>query len=188
MIKASDFKKGVVVEINNAPHIVEQIQVQTPSARGGATLYKTRFRNASTKQKVDRSLKGDDAFSEMNLERKEVQYLYKNGDAYTFMDLSDYEQFDLKADDLGEDLQYLVDDLEGITALLSDGRVLAVEMPDVVEMEVDECDPSIKGASATSRTKPATMATGLTVQVPEYIAPGDRIKIDTRNGSFVSRA
>lgn len=188
MIKASDLNKNSIININDIPHAVDSISVQTPSARGGATLYKVRFRNVQTKQKVDQTLKGDDALQEANFETREVQYLYQSGDRYAFMDLTDYSQFELVKEDIEDALPYLVDDMEGITALMSDGKVLGIRMPDVVELKVAECDPSIKGASATSRTKPATLSTGLIVQVPEYVSPDEVLRIDTRSGDFLSRA
>ena len=187
-MKACDLKKQSIILINNDPHTVEQIQVQTPSARGGATLYKVRFRNVRTKGKVDQPLKGDDALQEASLESRDVQYLYENGGLYAFMDLESYDQFELSAADLENELPYLIDDLEGIKAMISDEKVLCIRMPDVVELPITECDPSIKGASATSRTKPATCSTGLIVQVPEYIGPDEVIRVDTRTGEFLSRA
>ena len=188
MIKACNITKNSIVEIGGAPHTVESIAVQTPSARGGATLYKIRFRNIKTQQKVDQTLRGDDPFKEADFETREVQYLYKNGDIYTFMDVEDYSQIELNETEIEDVIPYLVEDMEGITALLSDGRVLGIRMPDVVVMKIEECDPSIKGASATARSKPAKMTTGLTVLVPEYISPGEVIRVDTRTNSFLSRA
>lgn len=187
MIKASDLDKSSVVEIDGLPHKVESITVQSPSARGGTSLYKIRFRNVKTRQKVDQSLKGDDQLKEAEFETREVQYLYSSGDQYTFMDLEDYEQFDLPESELEDCIPFMVEDMEGIRMLVSDGSVLTVLMPDTVELQITECDPSIKGASATARTKPATLSTGLVVQVPEYIAPGERIRVDTRNRTFLAR-
>jgi elongation factor P len=186
-IKATDLKKSSIVSINGAPHGVVSIAVQSPSARGGSSIYKVRFRNAQTGQKVDQTFKGDDQLEEVDLFRREVQYLYKNGDDYTFMDLETYDQFDLKEAEIENAIPYMIEDMEGIIALISENRVLGIVMPDTMEMEITETDPSIKGASATARTKPATLVTGLIVQVPEYISQGEVIKIDTRNDSFVSR-
>jgi len=188
MVKACNLKKSMIVEINGEPHMVEQIQVQTPSARGGATLYKVRLRHAATRQRLNQTLRGDDTLQEADFETREVQYLYKSGDRYAFMDLETYDQFELTEDDAASAIPYLIEDMEGINALMSDGRVLALNMPDVVELQIAECEPSIKGASATARTKPATLSTGLVVQVPEYIAPEDTIRIDTRSDTFLSRA
>ena len=169
MVKACELKRGHVVQMGDAPHIVEDIQVQTPSARGGATLYKMRFRNVRTKQKVDKSFRGDDALQEADFVRREVQFLYSDPSGYTFMDLEDYSQFTLSDSDAEDARPYL-------------------ELPPVVELEITETGPAVKGASATARTKPATLVTGLTVQVPEYMESNTVIRVDTRSGAFLSRA
>ncbi|RKX40904.1 MAG: elongation factor P-like protein YeiP [Verrucomicrobia bacterium] len=188
MIKACDLKKSSVIDIDGTPHIIQNISHQAPTARGGGTIYKVRFRNVSTKQKVDKTYRGEDALQETSFDSKEVQYLYLDGDRYAFMDLESYEQFELFKDDIEECLPFLIEDMEGIIALISDGKVLTLRMPDTIELEIVECPPAMKGASATSRTKPATLTTGLIVQVPEYIEPGEVIKIDTRERKYLSRA
>lgn len=188
MIKACDLKKSSVIDIDGTPHIIQKIASQSPTARGGTTIYKVRFRNVSTKQKVDQTYRSDDALQETSFDSKQVQYLYQDGDRYAFMDLENYEQFELFKEDIEECLPFLVEDMEGIIALISDGKVLTLRMPDTIELEIVECPPAMKGASATSRTKPATLTTGLIVQVPEYIEPGESIKIDTREQKFLSRA
>jgi elongation factor P len=188
MIRACDLKRGSIVSIGNAPHVVEDIVVQTPSARGGATLYKVRFRNVRTKSKVDNVYRGDDALQEASFERREVQYLYRDTAGLTFMDLSDYSQFTLPDEELGDEESYLVDGMENIFALISEGRVLGIELPPVVELTVTETGPAIKGASATARTKPATLETGLVVKVPEYLEKGECVRVDTRTGEYLSRA
>lgn len=188
MIKACDLKKSSVVEIDGVPHTIENIQLSTPTARGGNTIYRVRFRNVATEAKVDKSYKGGDALQEAYYETSEVQYLYKEGDRHTFMDLESYDQFELTEDEIEDVLPFLVEDMEGITALVSNGKVLAIRMPPVLELEIVECPPSMRGASATSRTKPATLTTGLIVQVPEHIEPGTMIKVDTEERRFLSRA
>ena len=188
MIKACDLKKSSVIDIDGTPHCIEKITQSAPTARGGSTIYKVRFRNVSTKQKVDKTYRADDALQETSFDMSQVQYLFKDGDRYTFMDLESYEQFELTEDDIQAVLPYLYEDMEGITALISDGHVLTLRMPDTIELKIVDCAPSMKGASATARTKPATLTTGLIVQVPEYIASGDVIKVDTREDKFISRA
>ena len=188
MIKASDLKTGTIVDIQGDPHILAHLQIQSPSARGGASLYKCRFRNLRTRQKVDQTLKGEDSFKEVDFEKREVQFLYREQDSYAFMDLEDYNQFSLFENELNDVGQYLVEDMEGIIALVVDGKPVAVEMPAVVDLKIQECGPSIKGASATSRTKPATLETGLIVQVPEYMSQDETIRVDTRTAKYVSRA
>jgi elongation factor P len=188
MVKASDLKKSHVIDLDGAPHCIEHITQQSPTARGGGTIYKVRFRNVSTKNKVDMTYRADDALQETSFDVKEVSYDYKNGDRYAFMDLESYESFELTEEEIEDILPFLSEGMEGITALVSSGRILTLRMPDTIEMEIVECPPAMKGASATSRTKPATLTTGLIVQVPEYIAPGEVIKVDTRERKFLSRA
>ncbi len=188
MIKACELKKSSVIDIDGTPHIIQKISSQSPTARGGTTIYKVRFRNVSTKQKVDKTYRSDDALQEATFDTKEVQYLYQDGDRYAFMDLESYDQFELFKDDIEEILPFLIEDMEGIKALISDEKVLTLQMPDTIELEIVECPPAMKGASATSRTKPATLTTGLIVQVPEYIEPGEVIKVDTKERKFLSRA
>jgi elongation factor P len=125
---------------------------------------------------------------EADCQKVRVQYSYLDGDNVVFMDIVDYSQYNLSLDDLGEDFLYITEGLEGITALLSDGKILGIELPQVVEMAIVETDPSIKGASATSRTKPAKLVTGLEIQVPEYLGTGETVKINTTTGKFMSRA
>ena len=188
MIRACDFKKGAVVQIGDDPHIVESVVVQTPSARGASTLYKVRFRNVQTKKKVDQTFKGSDVLKEADLSRRAVQYLYRDSGGCTFMDLEDYSQFTMTDADLENELPYLTDGMEGLFALVSGERVLGIELPPVVEMTVVETDPAMRGASATSRNKPAKMSTGLVVQVPEYLSAGEKILVSTQTGLFESRA
>jgi len=186
--KACDLKRGGVVEINGMPHMVKQVEAKSPSSRGAATLYKIRFINLKSGQKLDESYKGDDFIKDADCVRTEVQYSYLDGDNYVFMNLTDYSQYQLNRDDLEGRIGYLVEGLEGITALLMDGELLTIELPQTVALNIVETAPGIKGATATGRTKPAILATGIEVQVPEYLEPGETIKINTGTGKFMSRA
>ena len=188
MAKAGDLKKGMVVEINGVPHVVKQVEVRSPSSRGATTLYKVRFNNLKTGQKLDETLKGDDFFKDADCVRAKVQYSYKDGDNYIFMNMEDYSQYSLSGDELEEQKEYLTEGLEDIVALLMDDTVLAIELPSSVVLEIVETAPEIKGATATGRTKPARLTTGLEVQVPEYLKTGELIKINTLTGKFMSRA
>ena len=180
-------KKGEVVEIAGIPHVVKQLAAKRPSSRGASTLYKVRFNNLLTGQKRNESYKGDDMLKEADCEKVQVQFSYIDGNQYIFMDMEDYSQHALGLDSLEDQLEYLTDGLEGITALLVDGMIVAVDLPQSVVMEIVETSPSIKGASASARTKPATLTTGLVVQVPEYIEQGEKVKVNTTNGKFMSR-
>jgi elongation factor P len=186
--KACDLKRGVVVEINGIPHAVKNVEAKSPSSRGASTLYKIRFTNLKTGQKLDESYKGDDMLKEADCLRTTVQYLYKDGEHYMFMNLEDYSQYGLSEKELKDEIPYLVDGLEGIMALLVDGALMAIELPSSVSMKIIETAPGIKGATATGRTKPAVLATGLEVQVPEYLEPGETITVNTSTGKYMSRA
>lgn len=188
MVKACDLKKSHVIDLDGTPHIIQNITQQSPTARGGGTIYKVRFRNISTNQKVDQTYRSEDPLQETSYDKNEVQYLYKDGDRYSFMDLESYEQFELMEADIEDILPFLLEDMEGIIALVSEGQILTLQMPDTIDLEIVECPPAMKGASATSRTKPATLTTGLIVQVPEYIEPGEVVRVDTRDRKFLSRA
>jgi len=186
--KACDLKRGMVVDINGAPHAVKEVESKSPSSRGAVTLYKVRFTNLVTGQKLDDSFRGDDFLKDIDCERRQVQFSYVEGDLYTFMDMEDYSQYSLNAEDLEGQVEYLTDGLEGILALLVDGKILGIELPASVVMAIEETAPAIKGATAASRTKTARFATGLEVQVPEYLESGEQIKINTATGKFMSRA
>jgi elongation factor P len=188
MPKASDLKTGHVIELGGAPHVVKKLEAKSPSSRGASTLYKIRFNNLITGQKRDESLKGDDFLPEADCQRITVQYSYHDGEHFVFMNTEDYTQYSLDADDLEGQQDYLVEGLEGITALLVDDRIVAIDMPKSIELPIVDTAPGIKGASASARTKPATLITGLVVQVPEYIENGERVKVNSATGKFMSRA
>jgi len=188
MPKASDLKRGHIVDINNIPHAVKKVEAKSPSARGAATLYKVRFTNLKTGQKLDESFKGDDLLKEIDCTRVEVQYSYMDGESYVFMNMEDYSQYNLNPDELEGQTEYLLEGLEGITALLVEGNILGIELPQSVNLEVIDTAPGIKGASASARTKPAKLSTGVEVQVPEYLETGEIIKVNTETGKFMSRA
>jgi elongation factor P len=186
-MKASDIKKGIVIEADGASVFISEVQVQTASSRSGNTLYKVRGRNVVTRQKFQGSFKGDEVVQTVDFERRPVQFLYQDTDGCTFMDRDTFEQhsFDLEA--LEAERPYLTDGLEGIYALVVDGTAVGIELPATVVLDVLDCSPTMKGASASARNKPATTNTGLVVQVPEYLAAGDRIKVNTVTGEFMSR-
>jgi elongation factor P len=189
MIKACELTRNGIVSINGAPYIVEELKISTPSARGAASIFRFRLRNLITKAKLDQACHGDDKFEELDFEKRQVQFLYKEqGNAYAFMDTSDYSQFSLTADELGEQVYYLLEDMDDIRALVVNGTPVAIELPPNVVLEIADCEPTMKGQTVTARTKTATLQTGLSVQVPEYITPGEKVKIDTRTGEFLGRA
>ncbi|MEI6542780.1 MAG: elongation factor P-like protein YeiP [Methylococcales bacterium] len=187
MAKASELKRGMVVEINGVPHMVKQFDAKSPSSRGASTLYKIRFTNLKTGQKLDESLKGDDFLKDSDLVRAKVQFSYVDGESYIFMDLEDYTQYTLSREDLDDQVNYLTEGLEGIVALLIDGVILGIELPSSVILGILETAPSIKGATASGRTKTARLVTGIEVQVPEYLEVDDLIKVNTESGKYMAR-
>ena len=185
---AKDIKPGSVVNYNDAPCIIENVNVQSPSARGAATLYKYRARNLLTKQKTDITLKGGESLDEANFERRPVKFMYADGTHLHFLDDTDYNQYPLPKEDLEDETQYLTESLEGIMALIYNDECIGVQLPATVHLTITECDPAVRGNSATSRTKSAKLETGLVVQVPEYLKQGEVVKVDTRTGQYLSRA
>ena len=189
MPKACELSRNSIVSIDGAPHVVESLRVTTPSARGAATLFKFRFRNLLTKAKLDQTCKGDDKFGDLDFDRRAVQFLYKeHDDTYTFMDAEDYSQFSLTAEELDEQTGYLTEELEGIKALVVNGRPVAIDLPAAVVLKIASCEPTLKGQTATARTKTARTETGLVVHVPEYVTEGESVRVDTRTGEFLGRA
>lgn len=188
MPKASELKRGIVVDIDGVPHAVKQIEAKSPSSRGASTLYKIRFKNLQTGQKLDESYKSDDLLKEADCVREPIQYSYKDGDKHIFMNTENYSQYEVDADDIEDLIGYITEGLEGMSALIMDGVLLSIELPQSVDMEIVDTVPGIKGATATGRTKPATLSTGIEVQVPEYLDIGEVIKINTGTGKFMSRA
>ena len=185
---AKEIKRGAVVNYNDAPCMIESLTVQTPSARGAATFYKYRARNLITKQKVDITLRGTESLDEADFERRAIKYLYADATHLHFMDSENYEQYDLAKEDVADESDYLTEELEGVAALIYNDQCVGIQVPMTVELKVTECDPGVRGNSATSRTKPATLQTGLVVQVPEYLSQGEIVKVDTRTGEYLSRA
>lgn len=184
---AKDIKNGTVVNYHDAPCMIETISVQSPSARGAATIYKYRARNLVTKAKIDIVLRGGESLEEANFERRPIKFMYADASHMHFLDQQDYNQYSLNCLDLKDESQYLTENLEGVQALIYNDECVGLQLPVVVELKVTQCDPGVRGNSATGRTKPATLETGLVVHVPEYMTQGDVVKVDTRTGEFLSR-
>lgn len=187
-MKANEIKKGLVINQDNKKILIKKVIVQSPSSRSGSTLYKITGSDISSGQKFERRYKGDEVITPVEVSRRSVQLLFRDTDFYTFMDSENYEQFTLPAVALLDEKNFLYDGLEGLSALISDGELLGIELPTTMSLEISECAPGLKAASSSARTKPATLTTGLIVQVPEYLTPGEIIKINTETREFISRA
>ncbi len=187
MITTSDFKRGLVIQVDGAPCLIIDVTFQSPSARGANTMVKTRFRNLITGQVLDKTFRSGDKVDEADFERHKGQFLYADGDRGVFMDLETYEQFEQDAETFEPIAPYLLEGTE-VQLGLFQGRMVNVDLPMTVELTVDETAPVLKNATATAQTKEAVLETGLKIQVPPYLEVGDRVKVDTRDGRFISRA
>ena len=151
-------------------------------------MYKYRGRNLVSKQKVDITLKGTESLDEADFQKRSVKLMYVDATDMHLLDQEDFNQFSVPLADVEEERSYVTEELEGIHALIYNDECVGIQVPTTVELTVTQCDPGVKGDSATKRTKPATLETGLIVQVPEYLSQGERIKVDSRNGEYISRA
>ncbi|URQ95316.1 elongation factor P-like protein YeiP [Vibrio sp. SCSIO 43097] len=188
MPKASEIKKGFAIESNGKTLLVKDIEVTTPGGRGGAKIYKMRCTDLNTGARVDERYKSDDVVETVEMNKRAVVYSYADGDEHIFMDNEDYSQYTFKHNEVEDDMLFINEDTQGIHIILVNGAAVGIELPSSVELVIDETDPSIKGASASARTKPARFASGLVIQVPEYIATGDRVIINTAERKYMSRA
>ena len=188
MPKASEVKKNNAIEINGEAYIVRDIERSVPQGRAGGSLYRMRMYNAATGHKIDETFKDSDMLTLADLVRRAVTFSYSDGDEFVFMDSEDYSSYSLNRDTIADELQFITEDSQGVHVVLVNDVPVALDLPGTVEMDIVETDPSIKGASASARTKPATLSTGLIIQVPEHISSGDRIKINVEDKKFIGRA
>mgnify|MGYP000403500340 CR=1 FL=1 len=188
MPKASDIKKNAAVEYKGNTYIVRDIERSVPQGRAGGSLYRMRMYDVVTGSKIDETFKDSDMLNMADLIRKPATFSYIDGDEYVFMDSEDYTPYNLNKESIADEILFITEDTAGIQVVIVDDLPVALDMPSNVELEVMETDPSIKGGSATARTKPATLTTGLVVQVPEYISTGEKLKVSVEERKFVSRA
>lgn len=188
MPKASEIKKNVALDYNGKTYIVKSIERSVPQGRTGGSIYRMRMYDIVSGGKIDESFKDSEMLNLADLIRKQANFSYVDGDEYVFMDKEDYTPYALRKEAIAEELLFINESTEGIYVVIVDGNPVGLDLPGIIELDIVETDPSIKGASASARTKPATMTTGLVVQVPEYIASGERIKINVEERKFISRA
>lgn len=187
MLTTADFKRGLVIQLDGAPCVLTDVTQHSPTARGGNTLIKIKYRNLLTKQVLEKTLKAGDKVDEADFEKRKGQFLYAQEDGGVFMDLENYEQYELGAELFEPVAGYLLEGTEVLLGLFQ-GLVVSVEPPMTVELTITETPPVIKNATATAQTKEALLETGMRLQVPGYLETGEAIKVDTREGRFVSRA
>ena len=187
MIQATDIKKGTLLDVDGQPCVVVDVSLQSPSARGASMIVKIRMKSLKTGQVMDRSLRGTEKLPEPDFELHEVQLSYLDSQGWHFLDQVTYEDILFNAEELGEDRGYLTEGLEGLKVRFYNGKPIGLDLPLVVELLVTETDPALKGATAAAQTKPATLETGLVIQVPPYLTTGERVRVDTRTGRFLER-
>jgi elongation factor P len=187
MFSTSDFKKGLVIQLDGAPCLIVDINVSSPTARGANTMVKTKYRNLITGQVLEKTFRSGDKVDEADFERHKGQFLYADGGNGVFMDLENYEQFEMASDEFEPLSLYLLDGTEVVLGVF-EGRMVNVDLPMTVELTVTETPPVMKNATATAETKEAILETGLKIRVPPYLESGEKVKVDTRDGRFLSRA
>ena len=187
-MKASETKRGNVIEHNGSIYQVRDIERSSPTARGGNVTFRLTLYGIPSGQKLDLSLRADDDLKEVDLVRRAATFSYKEGDAFVFMDAEDYTPYQLDAEVIGDTAGYITDGLEGCHVAVIDDQPVALQLPQTVTLEVVDTAPELKGATATKRPKPATLNTGIEIQVPEYVTIGEKILVNTVTGEFSGRA
>jgi elongation factor P len=187
-MKAYDVKRGNVIEHDGKVYQVREVEKSAPQGRGGNTKYRVIMYSVPGGIKLDVTFGGEDDMREVDLSRRPVSYSYMDGEAFVFMDIEDYTQYLLGPEVVGENAGYITEGLEGAQVQLIDDQAVGLQMPQSVILEVIETAPELKGSSATKRNKPATLNTGIEVQVPEYIVSGEKIWVSTVTGEFGGRA
>jgi elongation factor P len=187
MITTSDFKRGLAILVEGKPWVITDYTVQTPSARGAATLVRVKGRNVLTGQVLDMTFKSGDKFEEPDLERRKISFLYAEGDDYHFMDEVSFEQFHLGRTALGDAGRWIREGIT-LTSIVFEGRVAGIEVPQFIEYEVTETGPGGRSDMASGKvTKAATLSNGAQIRVPVYLEAGERVLVDTTTGEFVRR-
>ena len=184
MVTAGDFKNGLTIEFEN--NIYQIIEFQHVKPGKGAAFVRTKIKNINTGGVVEKTFRPTEKFENAQIDTKDMQYLYQDGDLYNFMDMETYDQIALSADQVGDSLKFVKEN-ENVKMKSHKGDIFAVEPPMFVELEITECEPGVKGDTATGATKPCTVETGATLMVPLFVNQGDVIKIDTRTGEYLSR-
>ncbi len=184
MISSNDFRTGTSIELDGSVwRVIEFLHVKPGK---GSAFVRTKLKNVQTGSTVDKTFRAGETMPQAVLEKNTMQHTYKDGEQYVFMDMETYEESRLSEDQIGDRVKYLKAEME-VTVLMWNNRVLEVELPNSVTLEITQTDPGVKGDTATGGTKPAIVETGAQVMVPLFIAQGEKIKVDTRNGSYLGR-
>jgi elongation factor P len=184
MYATADFKRGLKIELDGAPFVIVDFQHVKPG-KGGAFV-RTKLKNLLTGRVLDQTFRSGERVKRPDLMEREMQYLYREGNHFCMMDNETFEQFMLTEDQVGEGRLFLTENLN-VKVLFFNQQAVAVEIPNFVELTVAQTDPGLRGDTATGGTKPATLESGAVIQVPLFINEGDRVKVDTRTGSYIER-
>ncbi|HET9499523.1 MAG TPA: elongation factor P [Marmoricola sp.] len=184
MATTNDLKNGMVLNIDGQLWSVVEFQHVKPGK--GPAFVRTKLRNVESGKNIDKTFNAGTKVETANVDRRTMQYLYNDGTSYVFMDTGTYDQLEVSPDVVGDASNFLLENQEAIVAT-NDGRVLFIEMPASVELEITFTEPGLAGDSATGRTKPATLETGHQIQVPLFVNQGERVKVDTRDSSYLGR-
>jgi len=184
MIPANDLRAGVTFEIDGGLYVVISFQHIKPGK--GSPFVRVKIKNLDTGNIVERTFRPEEKFKKAFLERKKMQYLYREGESYVFMDLETYDQVSLSSDDVGDTVNFLKDNLE-LTIVFYKGRPVSLDLPTFVELKITHAEPGVKGDTATTAMKTVTLETGYKLNVPLFVNEGDIIKVDTRSGEYLER-
>ncbi len=185
MYSTAEFKKGLKIELDGVPYVIADFQHVKPG-KGGAFV-RTKLKSLLTGRILDQTFRSGEKVKRPDLVEREMQYLYREGDRFCMMDNETFEQIMLTEDQVGEARLFLMENLD-VKILFFNQQPVGVDLPLFVELEVTETEPGVKGDTASGGTKPATLESGLTIQVPLFISEGDRVKVDTRTGAYIERA
>ena len=185
MVVAGDFRNGVTFDMDGS--VMQVIEFQHVKPGKGAAFVRTKLRNVITGSVVEKTFSPTDKFNDARIERKDMQYLYKDGDLYFFMDQNSFEQVPIGKDLIGDNLKFVKEEMICTIRSYQD-KPYAVEPPMFVELEITDCEPGVRGDTATGASKMATVETGATIRVPLFVNTGDKIKIDTRTSEYLERA
>lgn len=185
MVSASDFRNGVTIEVDG--NVCQIIEFQHVKPGKGAAFVRTKLKDIINGGVTERTFRPTEKFPQARIERKDMQYLYSDGDLFNFMDTESYEQMAINSEIVGDSLKFVKEE-EMVKINSYNGNVFAIEPPMFVELEITETEPGFKGDTATGASKPATVETGAQVSVPLFVNQGDRIKIDTRTGEYLGKA
>lgn len=184
MISTNDFHTGITIELEGEIYNILEFQHVKPGK--GAAFVRSKLKNLRTGSIVDKTFRAGEKMAKVHLERKEMEYLYRDDDSFYLMDLETYEQLLLSEEQIGEGTKYLKEN-DRLNIVMHGEKVIGVDIPITVVLEVAETEPGLKGDTASGATKPAKMETGLVVQVPLFVNSGDQLKIDTRSGAYIER-